>query len=78
VQVWSQEENVDNASLSHTWMYRRPALMSVSCLIEQVNQVEWLACILYTNTTWKRFDILDFNISEYLTKITFNYGIGEY
>jgi hypothetical protein len=48
VQVWSQEENVDNASLSHTWMYRRPALMSVSYLIEQVNQVEWLACILYT------------------------------
>ncbi|KAJ6699012.1 SOLUTE CARRIER FAMILY 31 COPPER TRANSPORTERS [Salix purpurea] len=28
VQVWCEEENVDNASLSHTKMYRRPALMS--------------------------------------------------
>uniref|UniRef100_A0A6N2LB28 Copper transport protein n=1 Tax=Salix viminalis TaxID=40686 RepID=A0A6N2LB28_SALVM len=28
VQVWCEEENVDNASLSHTKMYRRPTLMS--------------------------------------------------
>jgi hypothetical protein len=33
---------------------------------------------MLASTTWKRFDILDINISEYLTKITFNYGIGEY